>query len=264
MQYQFFVCFTKIGTYKKLKHIFGHKLLPKMSLIEKRNTFNSLVKNVLELISNDPKLLKKSNAAIKTKLQSQGKEDSQGTGNQVTPQETSFAMVLEDNGFKFISKAKKNDHIQYIKNNSITNGHYYIYQVNGNQASIDFAALLIEEKEIIAQYNFDLKHTTSKIFYLNDGWFHNDTIYIITWCSKKNEVQSFIGLGQNIPTKEEQEEMSKLIKFKKEINTDKKRIGSLYTYIRFANRYSCEQFTESFTKENYEKVKELFRTNQCT
>lgn len=228
-----------------------------MSLIEKREVFKNLVKNVLHLISNDPKLLKKSNATIKAKLQSQGKEESQGTGNQVTPQETSFAMVLEDNGFKFISKAKKNDHINYIKKNSITNGHYYIYQVNGNQASIDFAALLIEEKEIIAQYNFDLKHSTSKTFYLNDGWFHKDTIYIVTWSPKKNEVNSFIGLGQNIPTKEEEEEMNELIKFKKEKNNDKKKVGSLFTYIRFANRYSCERFDTAYTKENYDKTLEF-------
>ena len=225
-----------------------------MSLIQKRQTFKNVVKNVLQLISNDPKLLKRTNAIMKAKLQSQGKKESQGTGNQVTPQETSFAMVLEDSGFKFISKAKKNDHINFIKKNSITNGHYYIYQVNGNQASIDFAALLIEEKEIIAQYNFDLKHTSSKIFYLNDGWFHKDTIYVVTWTPKKNEVQSFIGLGQNIPTKEEQDEMNELIQFKKSKNNDKKKVGSLITYIRFANRYSCDRFNEAYTKENYENT----------
>lgn len=227
-----------------------------MSLIPKRQAFINSVKNVLQLIYNNPKLLKKTDASMKTKLQAQGKEDSQGTGNQVTPQEVSFAMALEENGFKFISKAKKNDHISYIKKNNIDNGHYYIYQVNGNQASIDFATLLIENKEIISQYNFDLKHTTSKTFYLNDGWFHKDIIYIVTWSPKKNEVKSFIGLGQQIPTKEEQEEMEELIEFKKK-NSDKKKVGSLFTYIRFANRYSCEKFDDAYTKDNFEKVIEF-------
>ena len=42
-----------------------------------------------------------------------------------------------------------------------------------------------------------------------------------------------------------------------EKNNDKKKVGSLFTYIRFANRYSCERFDTAYTKENYDKTLEF-------
>lgn len=216
--------------------------------------------NVLSEIHNDPSILKKNDAVVKAKLQSQGKKDSQGTGNQVTPQETSFAILLEKYGFTFISKEKKNDHLIYIEANDLNDGLYYIYQVNGSQASIDFAAFHLVKKAIVKQFNFDLKHTTNNIFYLNDGWFHKDIIYIVSWSEKKT-LKSFIGLGQNIPSKEDSERMEKLLQIKKTMNTtENKKVGSLITYIRFANRYSCEKFDTNFTKENFEKLLSYIRT----
>ena len=230
--------------------------LNSIHIIDKRNNFRLTVLNLLNEINTDSSCLKKNDAKMKAILQSQGNIDSQGTGNQVTPQETSFALLLEKYEFKFISKPKKNDHISYIESNDVKDGIYYIYQFNGSQASIDFAVFLIIDKMIIEQFNFDLKHTKSNIFYLNDGWFHKDIIYIVTWCSK-NVVKTFIGLGQNIPTKEENDEMNELLKFKKEKNSGKKKVGSLNIYIRFANRYSCDSFTDDYSCDNYKKVTEF-------
>jgi len=230
------------------------------SIIEKKKEFVKLNLKILELILKDPSLLKEDDIIIKKKLQSQGNSDSQGTGNQITSQESSFAKVLEINGFTFIPKSKKNDHINHIQKNNIIDGFYYIYQVNGTQASIDFATILIIDKLIIEQFNFDLKHTTSNIFYLNDGWFHKDIIYIVSWIKKlkkEKENMIFIGLGQDIPTKEENDEMKILLNFKKEKNSSNKKVGSLYTYIRFANRFSCERFNIDYTNDKFKKVKDF-------
>jgi len=230
--------------------------LNSLDIIDKRNNFRLATINLLNEIRSDPLILKKNDSKMKSFLQSQGNIDSQGTGNQVTPQEASFAILLEKYGFKFISKPKKNDHVFYIESNNVKDGIYYIYQFNGTQASIDFASFLVIDKMIIEQFNFDLKHSNSNIFYLNDGWFHKDIIYIVTWSSKK-VVKTFIGLGQNIPTKEENDEMNELLKFKKEKNSGKKKVGSLNIYIRFANRYSCDRFTDDYSSDNYKKVSDF-------
>lgn len=222
--------------------------------IDKRKDFRLAILNVLNEIISDPSSLKKDDSKMNSFLQSQGNVSAQGTGNQVTSQEGSFALLLEKYNFIFIPKPKKNDHISYIESNNIKDGFYYVYQFNGTQASIDFAIFLVINKMIIEQFEFDLKHTSTDIFYLNDGWFHKDIIYIVTW-SSKNIVKSFIGLGQNIPTEVENNFMNELLKFKKGKNSETKKIGALYTYTRFANRYSCKHFTEDYTNDNFNKVK---------
>lgn len=232
--------------------------LNSVNIIDKRNNFRLSILNVLNEIITDPSTLKKNDSKMKALLRSQGNVNSQGTGNQVTPQEASFALLLEKYEFKFISKPKKNDHVSYIQKNDTKDGIYYIYQSNGTQKPIDFAVFLVIDKMIIEQFDIDLKHTSSNIFYLNDGWFHKDIIYIVTWSCKK-VVKSFIGLGQNIPTKEENDEMNQLLKFKKEKNSGNKKIGSLNIYIRFANRYSCDRFTDEYSNENYNNVKTFIK-----
>lgn len=218
--------------------------------------FNENIAKVLNKIYTDPSILQNDDEPMRIKLRSQGKKDSQGTGNAVTPQEAYFAVLLESNGFTFIPKEKKGNHIKYIKKNNLSDGLYYIYQVNGSQQSIDFGLILLKNKEIIEQINFDLKHSNNDVIFLNDGWFENNVIYLVTWFNKET-VKSFIGLGQHIPTKEDKEIMDILLKFKKGKNSETKKGGFLIPYLRFANRYLCSQFTEDFTKENYEKVKQF-------
>jgi hypothetical protein len=213
---------------------------------------NFLAKNqhLLAALVATPGLLKEKKPEILSKLQSQGNEASQGTGNKVTEQEAAFAAVLESQGFAFLPKQKKNQHLSTLP----AEGLYYIYQANGSQASIDFQTLFIQASAVVATVSYDLKHTTSKSFYLNDGWFHKDVIYVVTWSPKKAEVKTFIGLGQDIPTAEETAFMAKLLELKHSTNETNKKVGSLRPYVRFANQYSCEKFTEDYSADRFGKV----------
>jgi hypothetical protein len=212
---------------------------------------------LLTTIRSNPTLLKQKQTTIQAKLQSQGNEESQGTGNKVTEQEAAFAAVLEAHGFTFLPKQKKNQHLTALPKEGI----FYIYQANGSQASIDFQTLFIHDSAIKSTASFDLKHTTGKNFYLNDGWFHKDIIYIVTWSPKRGEVKTFLGLGQDIPTENETSFMTKLLELKRSTNETNKKVESLRPYIRFANQYSCEKFTDDYSADRFAKVLSCLATS---
>jgi hypothetical protein len=208
---------------------------------------------IFQTIRSNPAILRQDLPAMVAKLQSQAKADSQGTGNKVTAQEASFAAVLESNGVQFQPKDAEFP---------TTPGYYYLYQVNGSQQSIDFRVFESDGKAVARKVDLDLKHTTSDVFFLNDGWFNKDVIYIVTWNRRTSqprkritsEVATFIALGQNIPSAAENEMMTELLAIKRKYNTEFKGVDSLCTYIRFANRYKCERFTPEYTEVCYAGV----------
>lgn len=208
---------------------------------------------VFQSIRSNPSVLRQSLPFIKTKLHSQGNALSQGTGNQPTDQEVSFASVLENEGFQF--------HPNKVPLPAVK-GLYYLYQVNGSQQSIDFQVFEMEEHGQGRAVNLDLKHTTSDVFFLNDGWFHSDVVYIVTWerrtsmarTKKVTATQTFIGLGQDIRTEEESALMAEMLALKQKYNSETKGVGSLCTYIRFANRYKCDRFTPEYTEACFVKA----------
>lgn len=216
--------------------------------------FNA-VRALVSTLSSNPLLLRRDIATltdIKSKLHSQGDTASQGSGNQVTDQESCFAATLEENGFKYSSS----------KLPPTNDGFYYIYQVNGTQRSIDFQIFNYMKGIKRHSFNFDLKHTKNDIFFLNDGWFHRNIIYVVSWMRKISEPRkkkvvepaTFIALGQNIPTEEEIALYNDLCEIKKKYNTEYKGSGSFHCYIRFANTYKCDRFTPEHTTENLESV----------
>ena len=212
--------------------------------------FSKTIQSFLSQLSKNPALLRREVAGlsdIKKRLYSQGDANSQGTGNQVTDQETCFAATLEECGFKYSSVIKP----------PAAAGLYYIYQVNGTQRSIDFQAYDWVDGMKRGMVNFDLKHTKTEIFFLNDGWFHENIVYVISWMRKTSaprkkkvvEAATFIALGQEIPTEEEVALYEELCAIKKKYNTDYKGAGSFHCYLRFANTYKCDRFTPEFTDE---------------
>jgi hypothetical protein len=196
-------------------------------------------------IYNDPSLLKSSYPAMKLFLHSKGDTTSQGSGNPPTDQEAAFATLVESHGYEYLDNTK----------DPPEEGYYYKYQLGGSQRSKDFM-LIEKDADTTKQVMIDLKHTKSKSFYLNDGWFDKDTVYIVSWTHKKN-IKVFIGLGQDIPTSEETERMAKLNEVKKSFNTDNSKTGSLRIYMRYANQYSCEKFTEEFSENKFKSVLEF-------
>lgn len=220
-----------------------------------RPSFSKTIQAFLTRLSLTPDVLRRDTSElveIKKKLHSQGDANSQGSGNQVTDQETCFAATLEESGFKYSS----------TKVPAIEDGFYYIYQVNGTQRSIDFQAYDWVSGAKRREVNFDLKHTKTDIFFLNDGWFHENIVYIVSWMRKLSEPRkkkvtesaTFIALGQNIPTAEEAALYAELCEIKKKYNTDYKGLGSFHCYIRFANTYKCDKFTPENTIQNLNAV----------
>jgi len=214
---------------------------------------------VFDTIRSNPAILRQNLPDMVSKLQKQANEDSQGTGNKVTAQEASFASVLESNGIKFQPKDA---------DNPTEPGYYYLYQLNGSQQSIDFRVFESDGKEMVRKIDLDLKHTSSDVFFLNDGWFSKDVIYIVTWNRRTSQprkrvtsvVATFIGLGQDIPSTRENEMMTELINIKKKYNSEFKGVDSLCTYVRFANRYKCDRFTPEFTEKCYTTVNNYVKT----
>jgi hypothetical protein len=192
---------------------------------------------VIKHLRDEPLALKKSCPEMMKRLQSQGKTESEGLGNKVTNHEAAFATVLEAFGFVWIPKAKKNDHLMNLPKE----GYYYIYQVNGAQAAIDFEIMYIKDNIIVQSYKIDCKHSTCEKLKLNDGWFEADILYVITWTSKKI-VQFFIGYG-SLFTTEEENEFRRMIRLKqKELNSGVKKVGNLKVIWRCANEYSLKGF----------------------
>jgi hypothetical protein len=205
--------------------------------------FSNAVNAILSALAADPLLLKKSPAATVSFLQKQGNLASQGTGNKVTDQEASFADVVVSHGFTFLPKGAP----------APVCGLFYLYQLQGSQKEGDFGLREYEGGAVKSEVIFDLKHTNSKTFYLNDGWFQKDVLYIVSWNAgtvKKPVFRTHIARGQDIPSAEEQVFMESLIAFKREKNTTTNKVGSLRPYIRFANQYSCERFTEGVAAEH--------------
>jgi len=207
---------------------------------DKCETLNTMIKSVTTQINKNPSILC-GDHDIKHKLRSQGNANAQGTGNQVTSQEACFAALLESVGFKH-SIAKKCPP---------EDGYYYIYQPYGTQRNIDFEIFKwMSGKKMI--YNFDLKHTTKSSFVLNDGWFHKNIIYVITWVQSKHP-QSLIALGQDIPLYEETLKYQTM-RIEKNKHNEDKGIGSLRSYFRFANTYKCDRFTTEYTAKCFSRV----------
>lgn len=203
----------------------------------------------------DPSLLKKESKdfpAIVAKFQEQAKKNTQSLGNKETDHEVCFAALLEECGFQFLQKKKKGDHLKNLP--TLGNGYYYIYQVNGSQQSLDFQTILVYDHAIVLTITYDLKHTTSDTFYLNDGWFLENIVYVITH-QQAGATKTLIALGQSIPSEEEKVAYAKIAEAKKQLNSEKdKESSSLIVVYRFANRYKCTKFTEEWSAKGLGEV----------
>lgn len=197
-----------------------------------------MILTFLQKLRTFPELLKKGYPSTIEFLHNLTGKNGQGSGNMPTNQEACFAFEALQHGFKF--------------ENPTLDGGYIKYQPNGTQKSIDF--VLIEKVgELLNSVEVDLKHTNTKTFYWNDGWFEQNVVYIISYTVKGTD-RIYIGYGEETPTEEDSLEMKELVEFKKKWNSEKKNTGFLKKYLRFANQYSCDQFTDEFSKEKFESI----------
>ena len=197
-----------------------------------------MILTFLQKLRTFPELLKKGYPSTIEFLHNLTGKNGQGSGNMPTNQEACFAFEALQHGFKF--------------ENPTLDGGYIKYQPNGSQKSIDF--VLIEKVgDLLNSVEVDLKHTNTKTFYWNDGWFEQNVVYIISYTVKGTD-RIYIGYGEETPTEQDSLEMKELVEFKKKWNLEKKNTGFLKKYLRFANQYSCDQFTDEFSKEKFESI----------
>ena len=198
----------------------------------------TMITNFLQKLRTYPDLLEQEYPETIKFLHALTDKKGQGTGNMPTHQEACFAVEAQKHGFKFDVPTE--------------NGAFIKYQPNGTQKSIDF--VLIEVVDGVSRsVQFDLKHTNTKTFYWNDGWFENDVIYVVSYTQKKQN-KIYIGYGEDTPTEQDKLDMAEIVEFKKKWNSENKNTGFLRKYLRFANQYSCDQFTDEFSREKFESI----------
>jgi hypothetical protein len=198
----------------------------------------TMITNFLQKLRTYPDLLEQEYPETIKFLHALTDKKGQGTGNMPTHQEACFAVEAQKHGFKFDAPTE--------------NGAFIKYQPNGTQKSIDF--VLIEVVDGVSRsVQFDLKHTNTKTFYWNDGWFENDVIYVVSYTQKKQN-KIYIGYGEDTPTEQDKLDMAEIVEFKKKWNSENKNTGFLRKYLRFANQYSCDQFTDEFSREKFESI----------
>jgi hypothetical protein len=186
-----------------------------------------------------------------TKLDASVKSAGQGTANKACGHEASIAIVLEANGFTLAPR----------KVVPREEGYYYWYQPNGSQKKPDFILFWVLNGVKKSEVIIDAKHGSKDQIVLNDGWFDNDTIYIISFTAtvtRKAGRQSscLIGMGRDIVTESDSKIMAHIISIKNELNKNKKSMLTSFLKIcfRFANKYSCKQFTPEFREDRFQKT----------
>lgn len=208
------------------------------------------LQTVFQAIRACPALLEKKNPDSLGFLTLKAGSSGQGVANSVPVHEACFADILNEHGFLFLDKASS----------PIRGFPCYHHQPGGTQTKVDFMVYETVGNKIVP-FKIDLKHANGKTFYLNDGWFENDTLYVISWTQKK-EHQVLIARGDEIPTEEERLAMDELIALKKKLNSENKTIGSLVRYIRFANQYKCDSFTSEFQLVKFQLVMEYLASHE--
>ena len=207
-------------------------------------TMSVLLPVFSDIRENPSILIGGADATVRSRLQINATAGAQGTGNRATDQEVCFASLLETHRIPILAR----------ETIPLPPPPYYIYQPNGSQQSIDFR--IVEAGRIT---DIDLKHSLNETFYLNDGWFHENVVYIVTWGRRISplrtrvvrELATFIGFGKSIPTEAESACMAEMLEMKNKYNKDHGRVGNLFPYVRFANRYMCNRFTPEFTEATY-------------
>ena len=163
-------------------------------------------------------------------------------------QESALAKMFIDNDFKFIKKNKKSEKELDLSKEQF----WFKFQPNGTQRSPDF-----EVFENGREFKFDLKSTQGKTFKWNDGFFTKEPnmIYIINYIVDKTP-KIYIGLGEHSSTEEDKIVWQYVREKIKELNDLQivKNTKFLKVVVRQGSGHCCKQFTEEFTKKNFDAV----------
>lgn len=216
-----------------------------------KQRFKDGIIDSLKFMKLNPGNLEETPVEIMVRLKEYMKSKGQSSANEVKPHEACIAGIFESRGFKLATRnvVPKDD------------GLFYWYQAGGSQTGGDFLLFWVLGGKKLSHVYFDAKHTNTEVFFLNDGWFNEDTIYIVS-LSKSNgrgrgrKNVCFIGMGQDIPTERDSLIMQSYNGIKRELNSKRKTEAPdfLSIYVRFANQYSTKQFTDDFIEDRFKKT----------
>jgi hypothetical protein len=189
--------------------------------------------------------------AMLERLKEHSDSSGQGSANDPTPHEACIAVVLEEHGICLAP------HRNVVP---AEDGCYFWYQPGGTQQKGDFLLFATAGGQIQHRLVVDAKHTNGSAFHLNDGWFWEGIVYIVSFCRNvrrgewKNEC--LIALGQDIPTAKDNEIWETYNEAKKQMNANRKekQPDFLQPYFRFAHQYSCKQFDQDFMATRFASV----------
>ena len=229
---------------------------------ERDEAFRTKCGEFFNKLHEHPESLEKDHPAMKTELDTmkhnainEGEEEEedvpegQGSANKASSQEACFAVEARDTGFKFLRPGV-----------TPTDGLWFAYQLGGSQAKLDFQLLSVSGDKI-DKVNVDLKHSNNTTIKLNDGWFWEDTIYIISFTRgpgrKKGGAKKQVCLvanGSDIATPERTAMRTTFVEAMNKIKTEFKGDGIYKPYPRKADSYSCNEFTDEFVKDRLTKT----------
>lgn len=144
--------------------------------------FNGHLIELIKNIHENPNLLKNISVCDSQDLKDlESKLKDYTNSSKIQNQELLFCYHLEKYGFTFLHKS-------LVKNMDIIekpDGLYYVYQLNGTQSPPDISVFEIKDNQKINLIHFDLKETNGNGIVLNDGWFNENTIYILNFKKRK-------------------------------------------------------------------------------
>ena len=239
----------------------GNKKAQRGLSATKMTPFRDIVISLLRHLNATPSLLEKKHPAMMKilddmkKAADAGDDDEiggQGSANRAVPHEACFAVEAEKIGFKFLRPNVKP-----------TDGYWFQYQVGGTQTKLDFRLLGVAG-ESTDHVDIDLKHSNGMDIKLNDGWFWEQTVYIISFTRKFRKVKKepkkdaqnvcLIAHGPDVSTVERTAMRNAFVDAMNKLKAEFKGDGVYKPYPRKADGYSCKEFTDEFVKDRLEKT----------
>ncbi len=210
---------------------------------------NTRITDALRFMTQNPDRLEERPMEMLGRLKEHIDGNGQGSANDPTPHEACIAVVLEEHGI-LLAPARN-----VVPD---ANGSWFWYQPGGTQQKGDFLLFDVDNMERKGGLMIDAKHSNGGSIYLNDGWFWENIIYVVSFSRNVRrgtwENVCFVARGQDIPTDKDKDIWTAYNEAKKAMNASRreKEPDFLAPYFRFAHQYSCKQFTPEFTASRLE------------
>lgn len=214
-------------------------------------SFSTALIDAFTFMRNNPDSLEEKPMDMLERLKDHSDSSGQGSANDPTPHEACIAVVFENYGIRLAP----------IRNSVPSeDGYYFWYQPGGTQQKGDFLLFDVSDGKRMKSVLVDAKHTNGNSFYLNDGWFWDGIVYVVSFCRNVRRGvwanECMIALGQDIPTEKDKEIWNSYNDAKKVMNANRKEREPdfLQPYFRFAHQYSCKQFDSEFIATRFASV----------